>query len=61
MIISSDKETGLFSITELSFEDVVELSNAIDTCPLPQKRQFYNLKKNLDHVIMSSNTQAKKK
>ena len=60
MPIKVNKEKGTFSITELTFPELVELSNAIDSCTLPQKRNFYRLKQDIDEALRVCNTQAKK-
>ena len=49
-----------YDILNMSFDDLVELSNALEYCQLPQKRNFYNLKKEIDALIAIKKLPKKK-
>lgn len=40
-----------YDILNLSYEDLTELKNVLDSCQLPQKRKFYALKTNVEKFI----------
>lgn len=50
-----------YDILNMSFEDAVELNEALNSCKLPQKRIFNKLKKDLEKFIASKRLPRKKK
>ena len=60
MNVFFDESKGDYSLANMSFDDVVELRNVIDSCPLPQKRVFYFVKKEIEEVIAKKLSPKKK-
>ena len=40
-----------YDILNMSYEEIIELSNVIDCCKLPQRRVFHKLKTEIDNFI----------
>ena len=53
MIISKN-ENNTYDITGITEYDVMDLCDAIDNAPLNLKRNLYNLRKGLEHFLVSS-------
>ena len=49
-----------YDILNLSYEDLIELNKVFDSCQLPQKRNFYSLKKDIEKHIASRRLPRKK-
>jgi hypothetical protein len=49
-----------YDILNLSYEDLIELNKVLDSCQLPQKRNFYSLKKDIEKHIASRRLPRKK-
>lgn len=60
MLLVHDVTNNSYDIINLTKEEIIELSNSFDYFPLPQKRIFYRLKKDID-ALVSSISQPKKK
>lgn len=61
MKIKSNKDSeNLYSIEDLTFEDIVNIKSAIDTSGIEARRQLYNLKEQIEFLI-TTKIQAKKR
>lgn len=49
-----------YDILNLSYDDLIELNKVLDSCQLPQKRNFYSLKKDIEKHIASRRLPRKK-
>lgn len=49
-----------YDILNLSYEEVVELNNVLDSCKLPQKRRFHTLKTEIETFIAMKRLPKKK-
>jgi len=49
-----------YDILNLSYNDLVELNKALNSCQLPQKRIFYKIKKDIDNFISNRKLPKKK-
>lgn len=55
-----DNHKSNYSISNLTFDNIVELKNIIDSCSLPQKRMFYTVKKEIEEIIAKKLSPKKK-
>ena len=55
-----DEVHDVYDILNMSYEELEELSKALDFCQLPQKRKFYSLKKDIDKFINSKKLPKKR-
>ena len=51
MTIAHDTLNNKYDIIELTKEELSEIGEVLDYCPLPLKRNFYGLKKNIDNIV----------
>jgi hypothetical protein len=51
MQITHNESSDKFDILELTKEELAELGDAFDYCPLPLKRKFYNFKTNIGKIL----------
>jgi hypothetical protein len=49
-----------YDILNLSYEEVVELNNVFDSCKLPQKRFFHELKRDIEKFVAMKRLPKKK-
>jgi len=47
MTLIHSSSTDRFAIVDFSREEIIDLVNSFDYCPLPLKRNFYRLKENI--------------
>lgn len=51
MSISHNTLNDKYGIIELTKEELLEIGEIIDYCPLPLKRNFYGLKKDIEKIL----------
>ena len=51
MVVSHDTSNGKFGIIEFTKEELSELGEVFDYCPLPLKRNFYGLKMDINKIL----------
>lgn len=57
MTVIHNSTIDKFAIVDVSREEIIDLVNSFDYCPLPLKRNFYRLKENiLKEIKKQSNT-----
>lgn len=59
-IKASKNNENLYSIEDLTFEDVIKIRSAIDSAGIETRRQLYNLKEQIEFLIIAR-IQAKKR
>ena len=52
MPIAHDTLNDKYDIIELTKEELSEIGEVLDHCPLPLKRNFYGLKKDIENISM---------
>ena len=51
MTIAHDTLNDKYDIIELTKEELSEIGEVLDHCPLPLKRDFYGLKKDIEKIL----------
>lgn len=51
MTIAHDTLNDRYDIIELTKEELSEIGEVFEYCPLPLKRIFYGLKKDIDKIV----------
>lgn len=51
MTVAHDSLNDKYAIVELTKEELSEIGEMINYCPLPLKRNFYRLKKDIDITL----------
>ena len=51
MKVLFDESNSNYCVTDMSYDDIIELRNALLSCPLPQRRIFHNLKSDMEKII----------
>ena len=51
MTIAHDTLNDKYDIIELTKEELSEIGEAFEYCPLPLKRNFYGLKKGIEKIL----------
>ena len=49
-----------YDILNMSYNDLIQLNEIIDSCQLPQKRVFYSLKKDIEKLVSIKKLPKKK-
>lgn len=52
MTVTRNTVNDSFDIVDISREEVVELMDAFDDCPLPLKRKLYSLKRAINELLI---------
>ena len=55
MIVSHDKTNDKYGIIGMTVDDLIELSNVLESCQLPQKRIFHFIKRDIDIALENRN------
>lgn len=51
MTVAHDTLNDKYGIIELTKEELLEIGEVLDHCPLPLKRNFYALKKDIEKML----------
>lgn len=54
MKVLFDNANNNYDIKGMSYDEILELKEALDSCRLPQRRTFFNLKKDIDNCTMAT-------
>ena len=55
MIVSHDKTNDKYGIIGMTVDDLIELSNVLESCQLPQKRIFHFIKRDIGIALENRN------